>query len=71
MTSTASSGDKCRKTSISHPSFHLPPFFLLSSTFSPSAAQVEIRALEIDPDLFAAWAEKNAAEENAARREAA
>ena len=34
--------------------------------FEFSIAEVELRALEIEPNLFAAWAEENAALENAA-----
>lgn len=33
--------------------------------FEFSIEQVEVRALEIEPDLFAEWAEENAAKENA------
>ena len=39
--------------------------------FEFSLEQVEVRALEIEPDLFAEWAEENAALEDAARKNAA
>jgi hypothetical protein len=39
--------------------------------FEFSIAEVELRALDFPPDLFAEWAEENAAREEALRRKAA